>query len=143
MFKEFKEFATRGNVLDMAIGVIMGGAFSNIVNSLVKDIIMPLVGLLFGGHDLSGQSIPLGNKGNALNYGNFLQFIINFLIIALALFFLVKGINKLRNLRSSDASTEEERHCPFCMSVVDEKATRCPFCTSQLADSPHPAESVS
>ena len=139
MLKEFKEFAMRGNVLDMAIGVIMGAAFSNIINSLVNDIIMPLIGLLMGDIDLTTLSVRFGAGENAaiLTYGNFIKYVINFFIIAFCLFLMVKAINAFRNNLSPFGQKEKSqekpaRLCPYCIQAVDEKASRCPHCTSEL-----------
>ncbi|MBQ8646520.1 MAG: large-conductance mechanosensitive channel protein MscL [Oscillospiraceae bacterium] len=111
-FEEFKAFAMRGNVLDMAVGVVIGSAFTAIVNSLVKDIITPIMSLLTSGVDLSSLSIPLGEgeEAAAIAYGNFIQSIISFIIIAFAVFVMVKTINKLSNLRKKEE--EEAAHAP-------------------------------
>ena len=146
MLKEFKEFISKGSVMDLAIGVIIGGAFSKIVSSLVDDIIMPLVGLLLGGADISNYFVTLdGGKyatlaeaqeagAATLNYGVFLNRIIDFLIIAFVLFLIIKAINKARALtkkpQAEAAPTTKE--CPYCKSTIDINATRCPNCTSEL-----------
>ncbi len=125
MLKEFKEFAMKGNVLDLAIGVIIGGAFSAIVNSVVEDLITPIIGAIFGQPDFSG--IKLG----PIQLGNFLNAVVSFLIIALCLFALVKAINKLKK-PAVEEPAKEARKCPFCKSEIADDATRCPHCTSQL-----------
>lgn len=134
-FKEFKEFIARGNVLDMAVGVIIGGAFTTIVNSLVNDVFMPLLGLLTGGMNFASLSIRLGeNEGDVLGYGAFLGAVINFLLVALVLFLVIKAVNKLRSFRKAaeEAAAPAAKTCPFCKSEIDPAATRCPHCTSQL-----------
>ena len=135
--EEFKKFILRGNVMDMAVGVIVGGAFTAIVTSLNADILTPLLGI-FGGTDFSYLTVTLGSGENApvLTYGNFLTAVINFLITALVIFLLLKVINKLTEKLSSLSKKEEEvaapttKKCPFCMSEIDIQATRCPHCTS-------------
>jgi len=138
--EEFKKFILRGNVLDMAVGVIVGGAFTAIVTSLNTDILTPLLGI-FGGTDFSHLTVTLGSGENApvLMYGNFITALINFLITALVIFFLLRGINKLTE-KLNKRSKEEEvaapttKKCPFCISDIDIKATRCPHCTSVLEE---------
>jgi large conductance mechanosensitive channel len=142
MWKEFKEFAMRGNVIDLAIGVIIGGAFGKIVSSLVADVIMPLIGLLLGKVSfenlfvsLSGEeyaSLAAAQEAGAptLNYGIFIQAIIDFLIVAFVIFLVVKGINKLQKPAPEAAPTTKK--CPYCFSDIPIEATRCPNCTSQL-----------
>lgn len=146
MLKEFKEFISKGSVMDLAIGVIIGGAFSKIVSSLVDDIIMPLVGLLLGGADISNYFITLdGGKyatlaeaqesgAATLNYGVFLNRIIDFLIIAFVLFLIIKAINKARALtkKPEAEAAPTTKVCPYCKSTIDINATRCPNCTSEL-----------
>lgn len=129
MLKEFKAFAMRGNVLDLAIAVIIGGAFGKIVASLVGDIIMPLVGLLLGGVNFSELSFQVGDA--AVKWGAFIQTIIDFLIIAWIIFLIVKGANKLR--QEPPPAEPTTKQCPYCFSVIHIKATRCPECTSELA----------
>ncbi len=144
MFKEFKEFAMKGNVVDMAIGVIIGGAFGKIVASLVKDVIMPPIGYMMGGVNFDNLFITLNGKSYAslaeataagapvISYGVFINTIVDFLIIALALFFVIKGIN---NLKKEEAPAEvTTKECPFCKTEIHKDATRCPNCTSELAD---------
>lgn len=134
---EFKKFIMRGNVMDMAVGVIVGGAFTSIVTSLNQDILTPILGI-FGGIDFSNLSVTLGSGEGApvLAYGNFITAVLNFLITAFVIFCLVKGLNKLNDKFSKK---EEEKpaaptmkKCPFCKSEIAIDATRCPHCTSQL-----------
>lgn len=146
---EFKEFAMKGNVMDLAIGVVIGTAFSSITNSLVKDIIMPPLGLLLKRVDFSNLYINLSGKeypslaaaqaagAATINYGIFLNNLINFFIIAFVIFLVVKQINHLRHHKEQEDQAEEAniRHCPFCVSEIPLAATRCPACTSQLTHS--------
>lgn len=137
-FAEFKKFIMRGNVMDMAVGVIVGGAFTAIVTSLNQDILTPLLGV-FGGTDFSHLCVALGSGEEApmLMYGNFITAIINFLITALVIFMLVKLINTLneRFSKKEEASAAPTtKKCPYCMSEIDLKATRCPHCTSELSE---------
>jgi large conductance mechanosensitive channel len=137
--EEFKKFILRGNVMDMAVGVIVGGAFTAIVTSLNEDILTPILGI-FGGTDFSYLTVTLGSGENApvLHYGNFITAVINFLITALVIFVMLKAINALTEKLNSLKNEEEEKpapttkKCPFCMSEIDIAATRCPHCTSQL-----------
>lgn len=148
MWKEFKKFAFKGNVMDLAVGVMIGGAFGAIVTSLVNDIFMPLIGLVFKGSDLNEKYILLkGVDGvdlagktateaaeagaNILTYGRFIGAIINFILIALIIFFVVKGINKLT---AKGKDEKPARKCPFCKGEIADDATRCPHCTSELAE---------
>ena len=147
MLKEFREFAMRGNVVDMAVGIIIGGAFGTIVKSLVDDVIMPPIGLALGGVDFSNFFVVLkdGNPAGpyaalsaakdagavAVRYGLFVNSIISFVIVAFALFLLVRGMNKLKKQEAPLPPAIKE--CNFCYSAVPIKATRCPSCTSQLA----------
>ena len=146
MLKEFKEFAMRGNVIDLAIGVIIGSAFGTIVNSLVKDIIMPPIGLLLGNVNFSDLFLLLKNGEVAgpyatladaqaagavtLNYGVFINTIITFLIVAFAVFLLIRSINRLQRQKEAPAPTTKP--CPFCATDIPIPAQRCPHCTSQL-----------
>ncbi|MEE0595565.1 MAG: large conductance mechanosensitive channel protein MscL [Agathobacter sp.] len=140
-FEEFKKFILRGNVMDMAVGVIVGGAFTAIVTSLNADILTPILGL-FGGTDFSYLYVTLGSGENApvLHYGNFITAIINFLITALVIFILLKVINRITERLSAMTGNEEEtpapttKKCPYCCSEIDIKATRCPHCTSILEE---------
>jgi len=128
MLKEFKDFIVRGNVLDLAVGVIIGGAFGKIVGSLVNDMLMPLIGLVIGGINLSNQTIPVGAA--TLNWGLFVQSIIEFLIIAFVIFIIVRSANKLRKAPApADPTTKE---CPYCFTTIPLQAVRCPHCTSEL-----------
>ena len=147
MWKEFKEFAVKGNAVDLAVGVIIGAAFGGIVNSLVKDILMPVVGLLTGGLDFSNKFLilkaaPSGSffntpvdaaKAGAVtwNYGNFITLAINFIIVAFCIFLVVKAMNRLK--RPSPAGGPVSKECPACAMTIPIKATRCPHCTSELS----------
>ena len=129
MFKEFKEFISRGNVLDMAIGLIMGSAFTAIVTSLVDDLLMPIIAGLTAGVNYEDLVVNIG--GATLKIGNLINAIISFIIIAFVLFLIVKSINKLH--KKDDAPVEEtEKTCPYCKSTIAMDATRCPNCTSKL-----------
>lgn len=144
MLKEFKEFALKGNMLDLAIAVVIGGAFGAIVASLVKDILMPPLGKLMGGVDFTDLFLVLGTGTYAslkaakdagaatLNYGVFINTIINFVIVAGALFFVVKAMNIARRQPAPAAPTPTEQECRFCIRPISLRATRCPHCTSQL-----------
>jgi large conductance mechanosensitive channel len=127
MLKEFREFTIRGNVMDLAIAVIIGGAFGKIVTSLVDDILMPLIGLVMGGINFSEQAIVVG--GAEVRWGAFVQNIIDFLIIALVIFLLVRAINRLKRDEPTTPTTKE---CPHCFTTIPLKAARCPNCTSEL-----------
>ena len=129
MWKEFKEFISRGNVIDMAVGIIIGAAFTAIVQSLVNDIIMPIIALVTGGLNFSEWVIPLGGS-NAITIGNFISAIINFILIALVVFLIIKLINKLHHKKDEAPTT---RTCPYCKSTdVDVHATKCPHCGSEI-----------
>ncbi|MBO4266172.1 MAG: large conductance mechanosensitive channel protein MscL [Lachnospiraceae bacterium] len=135
-WKEFKEFISRGSVMDMAVGIIIGGAFTAIVNSLVNDIVMPILSLLTGGYDFTKLSVTFGEGEEAavFNYGLFISAVINFLLIALVIFCIIKSINKMKDKFDRDKKEEAAttKVCPFCKSEIDIEATRCPHCTSQL-----------
>lgn len=136
MFKEFREFAMRGNVVDMAVGIVIGGAFGKIVSSLVKDVIMPPVGLLLGNVDFSKLAITLRDKREALeavtiNYGLFINTVLDFVIVAFAIFIVIKQMNRFK--KAAPAPTT--RDCPHCFTAIPIKATRCPHCTSELKSS--------
>jgi len=147
MLKELKQFILRGNVIDMAVGIIIGGAFGSIVTSLVNDILMPPIGMLLGGIDFSNFYILLDPGAGAapfasiseaqaagavtINYGLFINALISFLIIAVSVFFLIQGINKLTE-KEKPAAEPTTKDCPFCFSNIPIKATRCPNCTSEL-----------
>ena len=142
MFKEFKEFAMRGNVLDLAVGVIIGAAFGAIVTSFVNDIVMPIIGLFTGGMDYTNWFIALDGgsyetleaaktAGAAtINFGVFLGTLINFVIIAFVIFMIVRAANKMK--KPAPAAAPATQECPFCASTISAKALRCPHCTSQL-----------
>lgn len=144
MLKEFKEFAMRGNVLDMAIGIIVGGAFGKIVSSAVSDILMPPLGLLLGKVDfsslfinLSGQPQPSLGAAKAagaptINYGVFLQTIFDFVIIAFVIFLLVKQVNRLTRKPEAPPGPPTTKDCPHCLSTIPIKATRCAHCTFEV-----------
>lgn len=130
--KEFRDFINRGNVLDMAIGIIIGGAFTAIVTSLSNDIISPILGL-FGGYDFSAYSLKFSDV--AIKYGSFITAIINFLIMALIVFCMVKAMNRATSKLKKEEEIEEAattKVCPYCKSEISIEATRCPHCTSQL-----------
>lgn len=145
MFKEFKEFAIKGNAVDLAVGVVIGAAFGGIVASLVKDIIMPPIGLLTGGLDFSNMFLVLKPSGATFatladaakagaitwNYGNFITLIINFMIVAFAIFMVVRMLNKMKKPTPTAAPVSKD--CPFCAMTIPLKATRCPHCTSEMA----------
>jgi len=137
--KEFKEFVSRGNVMDMAVGVIIGGAFTAIVNSLVNDIFMPLLSLLTGGLDFTSMCIALGEGEGAatLNYGAFLSAVINFLLIALVIFWLIKLINRFSRKKEEAPAPETTKVCPYCREKIAIEAVKCPHCTSLLSESSH------
>ncbi|MBN1394870.1 MAG: large-conductance mechanosensitive channel protein MscL [Pirellulales bacterium] len=130
MLKEFKEFAVKGNAIDMAVGLVVGAAFGKIVSSLVNDVIMPPVGLLLGKEDFSSLAIKL-NAETSLKYGLFINNVIDFAIVAFAIFLVVKQINRLKKAPPPAEPTTKE--CPKCRSIIPLKASRCPFCTSELA----------
>ena len=133
---EFKEFISRGNVMDMAVGVIIGGAFTAIVNSLVNDVMMPILSLITGGLDFSKLCIALGEGEGAatLNYGAFIAAIINFLLIAFVIFMLIKTLNKFSKKKEEASAPVTTKTCPYCKQTVALDATRCPHCTSTLED---------
>ena len=131
--QEFKEFALKGNVMDMAIGVIIGAAFGNIVTALTENFINPILACIPGNGEIGG-AIEIGDTGNYINYGAFLTAVINFLIMALILFLMLKAINKAMNLRKKpeEPAAPTTKECPFCKSEINIVATRCPHCTSIL-----------
>ncbi|MEO0076209.1 MAG: large conductance mechanosensitive channel protein MscL [candidate division WOR-3 bacterium] len=145
MFKEFKEFAMRGNVLDMAVGIIIGVAFGKIVTSLVNDIIMPPIGLLLGKIDFANLFINLSGKhystlaeakaagAATLNYGVFINTVIDFIIVAFVIFLIVRQVNRLKKKPAPVTAEPTTKECPYCFSTISIKATRCPNCTSQLS----------
>lgn len=134
LWREFKEFAFKGNVIDMAVGVMIGSAFSKIVTSLVNDLFMPLLSVLTGSVSFTELAIALGEGEEAAKfaYGNFLQTVVDFLLIAVCIFAFVKLITKLRKKPEPEAPKEPARVCPFCKSEIHKEATRCPHCTSEL-----------
>lgn len=144
MLKEFKEFAMRGNVLDLAIGVILGGAFGKIVTSLVNDVIMPPIGLLLGGVDFQDLFIDLSGGGYTslaaaqeagaatINYGLFINTVIDFILVAFVIFLIVRGFNKLRREEEAPPAEPTTKTCPFCKTEIHIEAVRCPNCTSEL-----------
>jgi large conductance mechanosensitive channel len=148
MWKEFKEFVFRGNVVDLAVGVMIGAAFGKIVTSLVNDIFMPVLGLLMGKLDVGALFIALNgkhydtialaqaDKAATLNYGLFLSTVLDFLLMAICIFILVKILSKLRSIRKKEPAPAPvpERLCPYCRQKIAEEARRCPYCTSKLDD---------
>ena len=144
MLKEFKEFAMRGNVLDMAVGIIIGAAFGKIVSSLVNDVIMPPIGLLLGNVDFSNLFINLSGQPYAslaaakaagapvVAIGVFLNSVFDFLIVAFVIFLLIRQVNRMKRQTEVPAVAPITRECPFCWSSIPMKATRCPHCTSEL-----------
>ena len=147
MWKEFKEFAIKGNAIDLAVGVIIGAAFGSIITSLVKDILMPPIGLITGGLDFSNKFLILkdapgggvfATSADAVmagaitwNYGNFITLIINFLIVALCIFLMIRALNKMK--RPSPSAAPVSKDCPHCAMTIPIKATRCPHCTSEMS----------
>lgn len=129
MLKEFRDFAVKGNVVDMAVGIIIGGAFGKIVTSLVNDIIMPPIGMLMGKVDFSSLAIHLNEK-TAISYGKFINNLLDFVIVAFAIFMVIKQLNRLK--KEAPAAAPTTKTCEFCQSTIALKATRCPQCTSQL-----------
>jgi large conductance mechanosensitive channel len=150
MFKEFREFAMRGNVVDLAIGIIIGAAFGKIVTSLVNDMIMPPLGLILGKVDFSNLFINLSGKSYGslaeakaagaptVNYGVFVNNVLDFVIVAFAVFLLVRGINRLKS--APPPATPTTRGCPYCLTTIPLQATRCPACTSAIEPLPAAGE---
>jgi large conductance mechanosensitive channel len=151
MWKEFKEFAIKGNAIDLAVGVIIGAAFGGIVTSLVKDVLMPPIGLVTGGLDFSNKFIvlkagadgatnfatpadALAHKAITWNYGNFITLLINFAIVAFCIFLVVKAVNKMK--RPAPNAEPVSKDCPACAMTIPIKATRCPHCTTELTQAP-------
>jgi large conductance mechanosensitive channel len=148
MFKEFKEFAMRGNVLDMAVGIVIGASFGAIVTSFVADVIMPPIGLLLGNIDFSSlfiilkegkvpgpyESLASAKAAGAVtvNYGVFLNTIISFLIVAFAIFLLIRNVNKLKREQEAPLAAPTTKECPFCLSTIPIKAVKCAHCTAEL-----------
>ena len=151
MLKEFKEFAMRGNVVDMAVGIIIGAAFGGIVTSLVSDVIMPPIGLLLGKVDFANLYVILKEGATAgpfaslleakkagavtISYGAFINTIINFLILAFVIFLFIRSINKLKRKEDAAPAVPTTKECAYCFSTIPIKATRCPHCTSELKGS--------
>ena len=153
MLKDFKEFAMRGSVVDMAIGIVIGAAFGSIVKSFVDDVLMPPIGLLLGNVDFSNLFITLKEGAKAagpyaslaaaktagavtLNLGLFINTIISFLIIAFAVFLVIKGLNRMKREEVAPAAEPTTKECPFCLSTIPLKAVRCPHCTSEIGTAP-------
>ncbi len=148
MFKEFKNFAMRGNVVDLAVGVVIGAAFGAIITSLVNDILMPVLGLILGGADFSNlfvvlqegsvpgpyETLVLAQEAGAvtLNYGLFINAIVSFLIVAFAIFLLIRSINRIQQEEETPPAEPTTKECPRCLSEIAIQATRCPNCTSEL-----------
>jgi large conductance mechanosensitive channel len=148
MLKEFKEFALRGNVVDLAVGVIIGAAFGAIVTSLVDDILMPVLGLILGNADFSNlflvlkegsapgpyDTLALAQEAGAvtINYGLFINAVVGFLIVAFAIFLLIRGINRMQREEEAPAEEPTTKECAYCHTEIPLQATRCPYCTSQL-----------
>ncbi|MDO9530544.1 MAG: large-conductance mechanosensitive channel protein MscL [Deltaproteobacteria bacterium] len=153
MFKDFKEFAMRGSVVDMAVGIVIGAAFGTIVKSFVDDVLMPPIGLLLGNVDFSNLFITLKDGAKAagpyaslvaakaagavtLNLGMFINTVISFVIIAFAVFMVIKGLNRMKKEEVAPPAEPTTKECPFCLSTISLKATRCPHCTSELGTAP-------
>lgn len=144
MLKEFKKFAMRGNVVDMAIGVIIGGAFGKIITSLINDVIMPPIGLLLGQVNFAALFINLSGKdypslaaaqeagAATINYGLFLNTILDFIVVALIIFLLVRQINRMQKQEETPPAAPTTKKCPYCFTEIPIEATRCPHCTSEL-----------
>ncbi len=144
MLKEFKEFAMRGSMLDMAVGIILGAAFGKIISSLVKDVLMPPIGLALGGVDFSGLFVNLSDISYAslaeaqeagaatINYGLFINSILDFVIVAFVIFLMVRQVNRLKRLQEAPEPVPTTKECPHCLSVIPIKAVRCGHCTSTL-----------
>jgi large conductance mechanosensitive channel len=152
MLKDFRKFAMRGNVVDMAVGIIMGAAFGSIVNSLVSDVILPPIGMLLGRVDFSNLYLllregatagPYGSLAEAqaagavsVNYGVFLNSVLSFLIVAFAVFLLIRGVNRLQSEGEAPPKPPASKECPYCREQISAQARRCPHCTSQLEGAP-------
>ncbi len=130
MLKEFKDFVMRGNVLDLAVAVIIGGAFGKIVASLVNDVIMPIIGILMGGVSFISLEATVGSA--VVKYGVFIQTIVDFLLVAFVVFLIVKAANKMKKPAPTAPAEPTTKECPYCFSVIPIKATRCPNCTSEI-----------
>jgi large conductance mechanosensitive channel len=137
LIKEFKEFAMRGNVVDMAVGVVIGGAFGKIVSSLVNDVIMPPIGMLLGNVDFTKLAITLSEKSAeseavTVKYGVFINTVLDFLIVAFCIFMVIKAMNRLKRKEDEAPAEATTKECPRCCSTIAIQATRCPNCTSEL-----------
>jgi large conductance mechanosensitive channel len=137
MISEFKEFAMRGNVVDMAVGIIIGGAFGKIVTSLVNDVIMPPIGMLMGNVDFSSLAITLRQQAAdagavTIRYGVFINTVLDFLIVAFCIFMVIKAMNRMKRAEAEPPPAPTTKDCPKCCSSIPLKATRCPNCTSEL-----------
>jgi large conductance mechanosensitive channel len=144
MLKEFKEFAMRGNVMDMAIGIVLGGAFGKIVSSFVKDVLMPVIGKFTGGVDFTQMFLNLTSGGfeslaaaeeagaAVMRYGSFVQTVVDFVIIAFAIFMVIKAMNAAKRKEEEPAAEPTTKDCPRCLQEVPIKATRCAFCTTDI-----------
>ena len=149
LMKEFKEFAVKGNVVDMAVGIIIGGAFGTIVKSLVDDVLMPPIGMLLGDVDFANmfwllkpgeaapppyETVAAAHEAGAvtLNYGNFINNVVAFLIVAWAVFLMIRAVNRLRRSEQVEPEAPTDKPCPYCATAIPITATRCPHCTSQL-----------
>ncbi|MDR2196416.1 MAG: large conductance mechanosensitive channel protein MscL [Coriobacteriales bacterium] len=140
IMREFRDFVSRGNVMDLAVAVIMGAAFTAIINSLVTDIITPILSLVTGGYDFSKLMIQIGSGDHAaqLTYGSFIAAVINFLSLSLVVFFFVKALNKISSRRKEEAPATKS--CPYCTQDIPEAAVRCPACTTVLDPAAVPRE---
>jgi large conductance mechanosensitive channel len=131
MLKEFREFALRGNVIDLAVGFIIGAAFSTVVNSLVNNVVMPPIGLLVARVDFSQLVIPLSGEAE-IRIGQFLNDVISFIIVALVLFFIIRAANRLKSKSTAPTGEPTTKDCPYCLTTIPIKATRCAACTSEV-----------
>jgi large conductance mechanosensitive channel len=148
MFKEFKEFAMRGNVIDLAVGVVIGAAFGAIIKSLVDDILMPILGLILGNADFTNlfivlregaaagpyETLALAQEAGAvtINYGLFINALVSFVIVTFAIFLLIRGINRMQRAEEAPPAEPTTKECPYCFTEISIQATRCPNCTSEL-----------
>lgn len=137
MLKEFKEFAMRGNVVDMAVGIIIGAAFGKIISSLVNDVIMPPIGMLLGNVDFSNLAVTLQEKtaeaqAVTIKYGVFINTVLDFILVAFAIFLVIKQMNRFKKKEEAPPAEPTDKECPKCYSTISIKATRCPNCTSEL-----------
>jgi large conductance mechanosensitive channel len=138
MIKEFKEFAVRGNVVDLAVGIIIGGAFGKIITSLVNDIIMPPIGMLLGNVDFSQLAVTLkaataDAEAVTLNYGAFVNTVLDFIIVAFVIFMIIRQMNRMKKTEEAPVAEPTTKECPKCFTAIPIQATRCPHCTSELA----------